>query len=670
MAIAEMQKVHMAVHKSVSDELMDKLQKLGCCQFIPQDHEQVEERDIASLRARLRHVENLLGEVRFAARFLDPYATNKGGGLAKAFGEIPEYSFEELARLASEEEFLGMAAKVREMEKRLSDAKSGSSRIAGLVTQLAPLAGLPYSLDFYSKGTESVSGAILSISKAHAQDLVASLASVFGSMTDVYTLPAGEKETQQLVSVIYPKDRANDFQEAVSKFQTARIDVPASLSGTAEDELFALDKEAAEFKIAEAEVIEEITGIANEANTVCQHCSDYWTIQKEKLDSLIEGEQTEQIQLFSFWIPKVCMAAFQRIVDGYRSLTEIVVTEPQEGELPPSLLTNKGLADPMEPLIEMYGTPTYGGLDPTAIVAPFFYMFFGICFGDAGYGLLIASLLIFLMFKKHITGTLRKFCQILIIGNICALVFGALTFSWFGDSITSFPFLKFLMPLQKLQILDPMNDPMTMLYFSLALGFVQIMVGLFIAMRENWKKGDRVAALADQGGWIVFLCGLVMVGLSSAGVLPVPTNVSVAVACAGALILVATQGRSKESIFGKLFSGILSLYNVTGYLGDVLSYSRLLALGLGSAAVGMVINLLANLVAGSVPVIGVVLGALIFILGHLFGIAVNILGAFIHALRLQYVEFFGKFYEASGTEFTPLRLSTQYVKLTENPETH
>jgi V/A-type H+-transporting ATPase subunit I len=130
---------------------------------------------------------------------------------------------------------------------------------------------------------------------------------------------------------------------------------------------------------------------------------------------------------------------------------------------------------------------------------------------------------------------------------------------------------------------------------------------------------------------------------------------------------VATQGRTKSNIAGKLFSGVLSLYNVTGYLGDVLSYSRLLALGLGSAAVGMVINLLAKLVAGT-PYVGIPLAVLIFVLGHLFSIAVNLLGAFIHSLRLQYVEFFGKFYDANGKDFTPLRNTTTFARLSEEKQ--
>lgn len=664
MAIAEMQKVNMALHKSISDELIEKIQKLGCCQFIAQSHERVDERDVAPLRARLRKLEELLGEARFVTRFLDPYATDKGGGMAAAFGGLPEYTLRELSERASEKAFLEEAEKIRNLEKRLSDARAGLSRINGLKAQLEPLAALPYPIDLYAKGTERVAGSLYAVPVSTANDLKAAVERALGQMVEIYALPAGEKDTSQILSFVYAREASPAFADALSKFQVSRIDVPAQASDSASDEIARLNGELATYKSAEESVTAEINAIANKVYKDCQICIDYWNIQKAKLDSLIDGEQTEQILLLSFWIPNACLERFRTLIAPYLDLVEVVVQKPEEEEQAPTLLKNPKWADAMEALTNMYGTPTYGKLDPTTIMTPFFYLFFGMCFGDAGYGLVISSLLIAILLKKNVTGTLRKFMVILIVGNLVALVYGALTFSWFGDAVASFSFLKPLAPLAKLQILDPMNDPMTLLGIALALGFFQIMFGLVIAMVENLKNGDKVAAFADQGGWIVFLCGLVLVGLSAAGAIPIPTKVSGIAAGTGALILVATQGRAKDSLFGKLFSGVLSLYNVTGYLGDVLSYSRLLALGLGSAAVGMVINLLANLVSGT-PVIGIPLAALIFVLGHLFSIAVNMLGAFVHALRLQYVEFFGKFYEASGEEFKPLSMATQYVKLSE-----
>ncbi|MDR1514756.1 MAG: V-type ATP synthase subunit I [Synergistaceae bacterium] len=671
MAIESMQKARIAVHKSVSDDLIDRVQSLGCCQFVPHDRNNADGAEIAPLKLRLREIDELLADARFVTRFLDPFATKKGGGMAVALGDAPEYTMGQLADMASGDRFVKTVKLVRSLEKRLSDARSGLSRVSGLIAQVTPLAELPCSLDFYNKGAEKVAGALLSVPVSGVASLESACETAFGDQVEFLALPTAAKSETQVVSIIYPREKADAFQEMLSGpsgtkgRQSARIEVSPHLTRTPREELSALTVEAEGFKAEEAAAVKEITSVANESYDLCQCCTDYWNIGKAKLESLVSGEQTEQITILSFWIPESALDVFKEAAAPYENLVEMVYVEPEDGELPPTFLRNRGLASPMEPLITMYGTPTYGKIDPTAATAPFFYMFFGICYGDAGYGLLIVAGLLFLLMRKHITGILAKFIKILIIGNIGAVIFGAITFSWFGDSITSFSFLHFLAPLEKLKILDPMNDPMTMLGVAMALGFIQIMFGLALAFAENMRKGDMFAALADQGAWIVFLCGLVLGGLASGGVVGVPAKAGWIMAGAGAAALVLTQGRSKPSLFGKAFSGVLSLYNVTAYLGDVLSYSRLLALGLGSAAIGMVVNLLTHMVSDAIPVVGFVFGLLIFVIGHGFGMAVNILGAFVHSLRLQYVEFFGKFFEPSGEEFSPLGISTQYVRVKE-----
>ncbi|MDR3255432.1 MAG: V-type ATP synthase subunit I [Synergistaceae bacterium] len=665
MAIAEMQKMRMAVHKSVADKLIDKIQRLGCCQFIPNSGEGVDGAAIIPLRQRLRKLDDQLAEARSVLRFLDPFATEKGGGMAKAFGDVPNYTLSELASIASADRFPRVVSETRVVEKKLSDTRADASRATGLIAQLSPLSGLPYPLDLYGRGTEKITGSLLSVNKSNVEPLKAGLFSSFGDMIEFHELPADEKAESRIVSILYPRESAEALQEIASSLQAVRIDVPQGLSATPGEELSVLEGELLEAKERESSTIKEITSVANEHYSLCQNCTDYWNIERAKIESLISGEQTEQITLLLFWIPASCLDRFKEAAAPFESLTEVARLTPEKDEMPPTLLYNRRFTEPMEPLITMYGTPTYGKMDPTAFTAPFFYMFFGICYGDAGYGLLIAAGLMFLLMRKNVEGAIKKFLEILIIGNIGAVIFGALTFSWFGDGITSFSFLNFLAPLEKLKILDPMNDPMTMLSVSLALGFIQIMFGLVLAFIGNVRSGETFAALADQGAWIVFLCGLVLGGLSAGGALGMPANIGWIIAGIGAVVLVATQGRSKPSILGKIFSGVLSLYNVTSYLGDILSYSRLLALGLGSAAIAMVVNMLTHMVSDAIPVVGVVLGIVIFIIGHVFGMAINILGAFIHSLRLQYVEFFGKFYESSGEDFAPLAISTQYVRISE-----
>ena len=661
MAIEAMRKVRAAAHKSVADDVWNRIQSIGCCQVIPGGREHTEERDSASLKTRLRRLDDLLSEVRFVMRFLEPYAAEKGG-LSKALGNLPAFSASELDAMASREKFLETAVAVRALEKRASDVKASLSRVTGLIASLAPLSSLPYSLDFYSRGTEAVQGNLFFVPAALVDEFKSRISSSLGEDAEIHISPGGTKDAASVVSVIYARAAAEKFSLASAGIQASRIEVPPQMAALPRDEISRLGEELSGLRAEEAAIASEIKNIAKDAWKLCEVCSDKWGVERAKLEAILEGEHTEQIIVESFWVPEEKLADFTSAVAPWEALVDIAVSEPEDGEEPPVLLKNKKFFAPVEPLVSMFGLPGYRGLDPTSVVAPFFYIFFGICFGDAAYGAIVASALIFLLLRNQVAGTIRKFMLVLIISNICAVIFGALTFSWFGDSITSFSFLRFLRPLEKIKILDPMNDPMTMLFVSLAFGFAQIFIGLAIAMYDNIRKGDSFAAFADQGGWMIFLCSLVLMGLASAGAAPLPPGLFKVTAVVGALILIATQGRDKKNVLGKLFSGVMSLYNVTGYLGDLLSYSRLLALGLSSAAVGTVINLLANLVSG-VPYVGVLLGILIFVLGHSFGIAVNVLGAFVHSLRLQYVEFFGKFYTASGEEFAPLEAKTQYVRL-------
>lgn len=379
---------------------------------------------------------------------------------------------------------------------------------------------------------------------------------------------------------------------------------------------------------------------------------------------MMSAVSTEDVLFWSLWMPEEKLNDVKQAVNGYEDLTDFSVIEPEEGETPPTLLRNPQWATCMEPLTLMYGTPTYKVCDPSTVMAPFFFVILGMCFGDAGYGLLLSGIFGYVLIKHQLPPALRKFCVILFVGMLCTVAFGLISGAFFGDSIDAFPFLSALRPLKnKLILLDPMNDPITLLVISIGIGFVQLLVGLLLAFRANWSQGNYFAAMADNGGWIFFLVAIVAYGLSASGTLPgVPVQLAKYAAIAGALMLVATQGREKKGILSRIISGVLSLYNVTGYMGDALSYSRILALGLGSAAVGMVLNLLAILLV-DIPYVGIFLAILVFVVGHVFSIAVNLLGAFIHTLRLQYVEFFGKFYDANGRDFRPLNHETKYARL-------
>ena len=666
MALAEMCKARLVVHKSVADELALKLQALGCCEF-KEGAGPAGGGAAVHLREKQHHVEELLGDTRFVLRLLEPLEVKKGGSLSAMLGDKPKISLSALAAKADEAKFESFVAMLREKEKTSTELRADISRLRGLLSQASLLSAVKYPLELFTTGTEAVCGAIYTVPKAQAAELKKRLASDLGDFTEYQEIEGSGKDAPATFAVVFRREDAEKLQDLCAALSAGRVDVPKDLKLTAGEEAARLTTLAEKAEADEAVLQKELAACADEGLALARNCGDCWNIRRDRLNSMLTGEPTAEVLIWNLWTPKDCFAKVEQTVREFEPLVEFSAVEPDEGEMPPTLLKNPAWSNSVEPLTLMYGTPTYGGTDPSTLMAPFFFLFIGMCFGDAGYGLILTAILGYLLVKHDLSPVLKKFFIMLLIGMGCTIVFGAITFSWFGDSITAFPFLKPVVPFFKsMQILDPMNDPMTLLIISLVLGFVQIIFGLLIAMHANWKAGDKTAALCDQGGWIVFLVGLVLMGISMGGVLPpsciLPTKV---LAIAGALILVGTQGRGKTSIGGKLFSGVMSLYNVTGYLGDTLSYSRLLALGLGSAAVGMVINLLANLVSGT-KYIGIPIAILIFVLGHTFSIAVNLLGAFIHPLRLQYVEFFGKFYDANGNDFTPLRNSAQYSKLTDN----
>jgi V/A-type H+-transporting ATPase subunit I len=669
MALAEMSKARIAVHRSVADELVEKLQTLGCCEFTGDAGGAIESAAMLQLRARQRKTDELLSDVRFTVRLLEPLEVNKGSSIARMLGDIPTIGFSELAAKADEDKFRAFVAELREKERKATETRAEISRLKGLLTQSMLLNLIKYPLEFFTTGTEMIGGAVYTIPKSSVAGFVSKIGSELGDFVEYQKLPENEKDSVSTFAVLFRKSDLEKMQAISSEFSAGRLDVPKDFELTAEEERVNLNSEIEKAEKEEAALCAELASKADEGLDMARYYGDYWSILSDRIESMISGVPTDDVFIWSFWMPKDCRGMVEKTVRPYESLSEFSLIEPEEGELPPTLLKNPGWSSSMEPLTLMYGTPTYGGVDPTSLMAPFFFLFLGMCFGDAGYGLILSGVFGYFIVKHQLSPTLRKFFIMLTIGMVFSVLVGALTGSWFGDSITAFPFLSALVPIKNaLQFLDPMNDPMTLLTISLGLGFIQVIFGLLIAFKNSWKNGEHFEAMADHGGWILFLCGLLLTGLSSSGMLTGSVaSISKYIAVAGALVLVATQGRTKSNIAGKLFSGVLSLYNVTGYLGDVLSYSRLLALGLGSAAVGMVINLLAKLVAGT-PYVGIPLAILIFVLGHLFSIAVNLLGAFIHSLRLQYVEFFGKFYDANGKDFTPLRNVTTFARLSEEKE--
>ncbi|MBQ8004037.1 MAG: hypothetical protein IJ299_02985, partial [Oscillospiraceae bacterium] len=306
------------------------------------------------------------------------------------------------------------------------------------------------------------------------------------------------------------------------------------------------------------------------------------------------------------------------------------------------------LISPFETVTNMYSPPAYRGIDPNPTMAPFFAMFFGIMLSDAGYGLLLMLAGVFALVKMKPRGGFKNFMQLAVICGASTVLWGLLFGGFFGDAIPSVYrlFTGNIFPYDTALWFNPTNDPMTMLIFSLILGGIQIVAGMAVKAYMMIRDGQVWDAIFDIGFWWVLFAGAITCIFNA--------KVGLYVLGAGALGLILTQGRAKKNIIGKFFSGVLSLYDITGYFSDILSYSRLLALSLSTAVVGNVINTM-GILTGPIGFF------VVFVIGHVFNIAINLVGSFVHSARLQYVEYFGKFYESGGRLFAPLSIKTKNI---------
>jgi V/A-type H+-transporting ATPase subunit I len=219
-------------------------------------------------------------------------------------------------------------------------------------------------------------------------------------------------------------------------------------------------------------------------------------------------------------------------------------------------------------------------------------------------------------------------------------------------------------PLQALQLFDPIGNPLPVFYLALGLGVLQVMAGLVIKIYSDYKQGKLLNGVLDQGPWLfMFVLGILYLAVSVEYTTILSTGQIINLSYVGIAMIILSSGRKGDTIFQKVQSAAGALYSSIGYFSDILSYSRLLALGLATTALAFAVNLIAEIVSGSVPYLGPILGFIVLLVGHLFTLAVNTLGAFIHSARLQFVEFFGKFIEGTGKEFSPLSRTEKFVTI-------
>ncbi len=404
---------------------------------------------------------------------------------------------------------------------------------------------------------------------------------------------------------------------------------------------------------------------------------DYLLVHQQGLEGQSQGVSTESVSFYEGWVPQTHEKEVIALLQAYPEL-DYTLTEPTEEEYDdvPVLLETRPVFKPFEPLTRMFGLPVYGkSADPTAHLSPFYFIFYGFCLGDFFYGLIMLSLFGFLARKSKNNPGTAAFMTMLALAGLSSLLFGILFGSYFGNLFTEYiniPFLK------NAGLINTLERPMLVLYISLIMGAIHLMYGLFVNLIFQMKKSVK-ESLWDNGSWIVFLAGgfawatLAWIGgmvkiQSPHFWVPSPQATSVLliiVAAGGGLIVLNSirkaLAKGPLGIITGFLGGLWELYGATGYLSDLLSYARLLALGLATGVIANVFNFLA--LDMGMPIY---LGIVILFIGHAFNLVLSAFGAFVHSLRLQFVEFFSKFMEAGGKEFRPLRREGLYNNITKD----
>ena len=363
---------------------------------------------------------------------------------------------------------------------------------------------------------------------------------------------------------------------------------------------------------------------------------------KEKLMS------TDNVYSLEGWLRADRIEEFEKLAGEFTCAWEM--EDPSKEDDVPVTLKNKKWIAPVSMVTEMYSLPSYWGVDPNPLIYPFFIFFYGFMFADIAYGLIlfVASLIIKKVYKPK--KTMGQMFDLGILIGLSTFICGVLTGACFGDALPVIAENFFGVKDFKLwSIISPLDDPMTILYFGIAIGCFQMAVGQIIHICMGFRDGAKagIDAALDVIPWWVFFVGVAMIVLGKG-----TTWIIIGVAC-----LILTQGRHSKGILRKFFGGVKSLYDTTSWLGDILSYSRLMALMLATTVIASVVNILGSLPGSIIAFIP------IFLFGHCFNVGINVIGTYVHAARLQYLEYFSKFYVSGGRPFQPLSYDTKYVDI-------
>ena len=643
MAIVKMKKLRVIALASDRDALLRQLLRLGCVEISQPDSLLADPQWPALLRrdtGGLTEVRTEMADVNTALEAMKRYGGLKDG----LFLQRHPISEQEFLGSGTVDNARAAAGKINGLLRTLTRLQNEEGRMSAQRAGLAPWSGLDVPLE--RQGTEHVlfrlgvvpGGADVGMirNELAAADAAAELLEVSADKQQHYLfLLCHRADEEKAMEVLRPRGfSAVTFPE---------------VSGTAAENLRRLDRELEANRKHQADTEAAITGCAGSRDALRLY-ADRLTAEAAQEENAGRLMTDGTIVFFEGWCPAERLDKVEKLLEEKGCAWE--AADPTEEEIPdvPVQLKNNWLTRPLNMVTEMYSLPRYDNVDPNPLMAPFFILFYGIMMADMGYGLLmfLAGLLITRKYRPK--GTMGHMFSLATLCGVSTFIMGALTGGFFGDFLTQVVKLTtggdFALP----ALFTPLNDTLMILVGAMALGLVQIVTGMAISFIRKIRAGRYLDALFEEATWWVVFAGI---GCMALGVTNLVLYAGIALIFAGPLI----TGKG----FGKIMGIFGSLYNhVTGYFGDILSYARLMALMLAGSVIAQVFNTL-----GAIPG-NVVIFVIISMAGNALNFALNLLGCYVHDLRLQCLEYFGKFYEDGGKPFRPLAINTKYVDIQNN----
>lgn len=641
MAIVKMKKLRVMAMADHRDELLKGLLHLGCVEISEPDGKLADPAWAALLKRGASHLTETRGEitdVNTALAAIKRYAQTKDG----LFIQRNPISEAEFLSAGTVEQARAVSKEVGEKLQELTRLQSEEARLLSRKAGLQPWTSLDMPLE--QPGTAHTVFHLGVCPGATDTGAVKTALAAADAAAELYEVSADKQQKYYLV-ICHRADEEKvlellrPFNFSVTNFQ--------SVVGTAAENIRALDQQLEENRRAQEAATAAIVQSA-EARDALRVYADRLNAEAAKNISAERMLTDGTILFFEGWVPAERVKEVEDFLErGGCAWETMDPTEDETADVPVQL-KNNWFTKPLSMVTEMYSLPAYNNVDPNPLMAPFFILFYGIMMADMGYGLLMILAGLIVTRKYRPKGTMGHMFGLLTLCGVSTFIMGAITGGFFGDFLTQVVKLTtggdFALP----ALFTPLNDTLMILIGAMALGLVQIVTGMAVSFIRKLKAGQVLDAVFEEVTWWIVFAGI---GLMAAGVTSLVLYAGLALIVIGPLV--TGQG------FGKIMGIFGSLYNhVTGYFGDILSYARLMALMLAGSVIAQVFNTL-----GAIPG-NILIFLVISLAGNALNFALNLLGCYVHDLRLQCLEYFGKFYEDGGKPFRPLAMETKYVDIT------